>query len=577
MSDSTTEEFKKLIESTFLSENDIPHLTNIANDLRITKSDIITKIIMDRLTVLKTDNLIITIFKLIDSILCNVTTPYNDKFSEPLSFLFKKKYLVLNNANRQVLITIFESWVEKSNQSLTKSNQDEDMFEDFEGQSEFLSKSTLKNIETFLIKASLLHEKRFLEKTEREGINSKAVSKSSNLKYESNNVTPSVNDLLQIIRKIDHYMRESLNKQFSEDIQQRLHQIHQVQELLSSKKFNNENEIIEIFNKLKSIPEYSQVVNLTQETDERVNNFIKKSKIAKMNEIKSLLEDFKVLNHENDKEETPSLLTQTWTSDKYQNAVKSFCQKTIENEQDNELSKEQSFEKNNQKLPDLTLLTNINKDLQASKLKMSDFVKIEIKNENLAEWSKYIQLMYRNIPEKCLFCGKRFPLTKQKANNSALNANKRTFMLLNASNNDDDSALLQNDESKKLIEQHMDWHYETINKSQIMTKTGIKKMMVNRTWFGANSYLSALKQNTEDLFSEEGDLKRRKVDEGDSSRDVDVKYVVVPKELMGQLNEIECAICRDTIKVSFIESIGEWCMIDCKETHQGYVHLSCLH
>jgi len=31
---------------------------------------------MDRLTVLKTDNLIITIFKLIESILCNMTTTF---------------------------------------------------------------------------------------------------------------------------------------------------------------------------------------------------------------------------------------------------------------------------------------------------------------------------------------------------------------------------------------------------------------------------------------------------------------------------------------------------------------------
>ena len=100
MTEGSIQEFESKINSPSLSEEDIPHLTDIANDLRIIKSDDITKLIMDKLTAFKADNLIITLFKLIDSILCNVTTPYNEKFSEPLSVLFKKKYLVLNNANR---------------------------------------------------------------------------------------------------------------------------------------------------------------------------------------------------------------------------------------------------------------------------------------------------------------------------------------------------------------------------------------------------------------------------------------------------------------------------------------------
>lgn len=100
-------------------------------------------------------------------------------------------------------------------------------------------------------------------------------------------------------------------------------------------------------------------------------------------------------------------------------------------------------------------------------------------------------------------------------------------------------------------------------------------MMVNRTWYGTNSHLAVLKQDTSNLMDEERDTKRRKYEE-DTPRSDEVKYVVVPKELMGELNEIECAICRDNIKVSYVENIGEWCMINCKETNQGYVHITCL-
>lgn len=565
MTVTSIQEFEERVNNPSLSEEDIPHLTNIANDLRIIKSDDITKLIMDKLTALKADDLIITLFKLIDSILCNVTTPYNEKFSEPLSILFKKKYLVLNNANRQILITIFESWVEKSNQSLTKN--EDDMFDDVEGNKNFLNKSTLKRIETFLIKASLLHEKRFLEEKEREGIVSQKLSINKR-KDPSDLSVPTVNDLLVIISKIIEQMKVSLSKEYNDDVQQRLFYLNKVQDLLSTKKIENGNEIIEIFNKLKSLPEYSRVMDLTKETNDRVNKFIEKSKIAKVNEMKALLDDFKLLDHKDVNND--SFLTKTWTKEKYHTALERFNKKDKEN-----IPEEQPFKNKTKVLPELNVLTNINKDLQASKLKMSDFTKLDIKNENLANWSKYIQLMYRNMPEKCSICGKRFPLTKRDSMNTTLNANKRTFMLLNASNNDSDSSIVQSDESKKFIEQHMDWHYETVNKSHIMTKTGIRKMMVNRTWYSTNSYLSALKQDTSNLMEEERDLKRRKYEE-DTARSDETKYVVVPKELMGQLNEIECAICRDNIKVSYVESMGEWCMINCKETSQGYVHLTCL-
>jgi pre-mRNA cleavage complex 2 protein Pcf11 len=566
MTEGSIQEFESKINSPSLSEEDIPHLTDIANDLRIIKSDDITKLIMDKLTAFKADNLIITLFKLIDSILCNVTTPYNEKFSEPLSVLFKKKYLVLNNAHRQILITIFESWVEKSNQSLTQN--DDDMFDDVGVNKNFLSKSTLKRIETFLIKASLLHERRFLEGKEKEGMVSQKLSITKS-KSPSDLSVPTVKDLLVIISKILEQMKESLNKQYNEEVQQRLFYLNKVQDLLSTKKIENGNEIIEIFNKLKSLPEYAKVMDSTKETNDRVNKFIEKSKIAKVNEMKALLEDFKSLDH---KETTnDSFLAQTWTKEKYQTALEKFNKK----DKENIISEEQSFKSNTKALPELNVLTNISKDLQSSKLKMSDFIKLDIKSENLANWSKYIQLMYRSMPEKCSICGKRFLLTKKDSMNTALNANKRTFMLLNASNNDSDSSIVQNDESKKFIEQHMDWHYETISKSQIMTKTGIRKMMVNRTWYGTNSHLAVLKQDTSNLMDEERDTKRRKYEE-DTPRSDEVKYVVVPKELMGELNEIECAICRDNIKVSYVENIGEWCMINCKETNQGYVHITCL-
>ncbi|OBA27219.1 hypothetical protein HANVADRAFT_2051 [Hanseniaspora valbyensis NRRL Y-1626] len=113
--------------------------------------------------------------------------------------------------------------------------------------------------------------------------------------------------------------------------------------------------------------------------------------------------------------------------------------------------------------------------------------------------------------------------------------------------------------------------------------------MVNRTW-----YTSPLQKNsdqngestaigsTKEGSSENNDdhlAKKRKIgnEENDTdSNNITESYVIVPRRLMSNLNGIECEICRDTIKVSFLESVGEWCLLDCKEQGDGFVHLSCL-
>ncbi|XBW36403.1 hypothetical protein QEN19_001983 [Hanseniaspora menglaensis] len=566
MSDNNIEEqfnaFKKGLTNT-LVEN-IPSLINIATDLRLTKSTEISSLILKNLQESKNDETIFFYFKLIDSILNLIKVPYNKKLSENLSTLFKKKYLMLNNSNRQKLIELFETWVERANEALTGNADADDMFED--GNKEFLPKETLKNIESFLVKASLLHEKRFLQK--------QATSSTNQSK------APLVEELVNITNKLIFFVDKSLDQNYSDTLYERLTFIKQVKNILQTSVLEQET-LGQMEIQLKNLPEYQQSMNSnifdSESNDARVNKFIEKSKSVKIEDLKELLGDLKsldLINQKHEINEEKKSIQSIWTAEMFQQSLENFNKKSLNNiekpvgqTEDDKLS----FTK---KLPDLTMLSNINKDLQSAKLLLTEFLQLNIQNNNFKQWSKYIQLLYRNLPEKCQICGKRFPLTK--TNMPSSKQNKRSILMVD--NPHSGSSINLMDESNKNIERHMDMHYEAISKSSIITKQGIRKVMVNRTWYStANSDTSvALKGFDKDGENIENDLatKKRKLADNVSGEGVK-SYVIVPNNLMSHLNEIECEICKDKINVSFVESVGEWCMLDCKEVESGYVHLSC--
>lgn len=595
--DKEFENFKQILEHNL--QNSIPELTNIANDLRLTKSNEISKLILSKLEKSNNDDMIILYFKLIDSILISINASYNKKLSVNLSTLFKKKYLTMNNSNRQKLIELFETWVERVNMKNGVSgdnDDDDDLFED--SNKDFLPKDTLKNIETFLVKASLLHEKRFLQK---------------------NQIVPKIEDLLKTTERLIFFIDKTLDKNYSDELYERLTFIKKINDILKNTVLE-EKTLIEMDIQLKSLPEYKQSLNVNnQDTvkkngddDDRVNKFIEKSKNVKVDDLKQLLSDLKSLDlikleleKEKNLENNEKSIMSIWGKDSFESSLEKYNKKIndingnnhIENDdiKERDLNDGSNAKISSERLPDLNLLSNINKDLQSSKLSLPDFLQINIETNNFHQWSKYIQLLYRNLPEKCQICGKRFPLSKptnynfKNYNNSNNNNNKRSLLMAESATSGKDATISSMQDLQKNIEQHMDMHHESMSKSTIITKQGIRKVMVNRTW-----YTSPLQKNsdkngestaigsTKEGSSENNDdhlAKKRKIgnEENDTgSNNITESYVIVPRRLMGNLNGIECEICRDTIKVSFLESVGEWCLLDCKEQGDGFVHLSCL-
>ncbi|OBA27221.1 hypothetical protein HANVADRAFT_2053 [Hanseniaspora valbyensis NRRL Y-1626] len=235
--DKEFENFKQILEHNL--QNSIPELTNIANDLRLTKSNEISKLILSKLEKSNNDDMIILYFKLIDSILISINASYNKKLSVNLSTLFKKKYLTMNNSNRQKLIELFETWVERVNmKNGVSGDNDDDLFED--SNKDFLPKDTLKNIETFLVKASLLHEKRFLQK---------------------NQIVPKIEDLLKTTERLIFFIDKTLDKNYSDELYERLTFIKKINDILKNTVLE-EKTLIEMDIQLKNLPEYKQHVHM---------------------------------------------------------------------------------------------------------------------------------------------------------------------------------------------------------------------------------------------------------------------------------------------------------------------------
>lgn len=87
-------------------------------------------------------------FYALDSICKNAGSPYTIFFSKNLFKLYKKTYLIVDNQVRTKLINLFKSWLQPT------TSTGEPVFD----------KSTLSVIESFLMKASALHQKNFENK-----------------------------------------------------------------------------------------------------------------------------------------------------------------------------------------------------------------------------------------------------------------------------------------------------------------------------------------------------------------------------------------------------------------------------
>lgn len=149
-------------------------------------------------------------FYALDSICKNAGSPYTIFFSKNLFKLYKKTYLIVNNQVRTKLINLFKSWLQP-----TKSTG-EPVFDT----------TTLNVIESFLVKASALHQKNFESKlpTPTIPLLLKEIDKLTNLTNErlkilttnNNNIPPLNNqDYSKLLTKIEvlNQLKQVLTKE----------------------------------------------------------------------------------------------------------------------------------------------------------------------------------------------------------------------------------------------------------------------------------------------------------------------------------------------------------------------------
>lgn len=191
------------------------------------------------------------------------------------------------------------------------------------------------------------------------------------------------------------------------------------------------------------------------------------------------------------------------------------------------------------------LLKDANGGSQYDQIKLKELVKISAKITEKASLQSFIstsvleastvQLLYECKPLKCAQCGKRF--TSEETD-------------------------------KKRI--HLDWHFR-INKKQANFKSNIQ----SRNW-----YLDDLEwvRFTDDELLEYGSTKKETVSTV-VNQVARAQYVVIPSTETNMNNT--CNICREQIKPTYNDQLGEWVWDECMyapgtKSGRKIVHVSCF-
>ncbi|GEQ68224.1 hypothetical protein JCM33374_g1891 [Metschnikowia sp. JCM 33374] len=150
-----------------------------------------------------------------------------------------------------------------------------------------------------------------------------------------------------------------------------------------------------------------------------------------------------------------------------------------------------------------------------------------------------VQVLYETKASKCSQCGKRFTADEAGA------AKKRT---------------------------HLDWHFR-INQKQANFKSNVQ----SRNWY-LDDY-AWVQFRDDDLLEYESAPKQDKREVEAPVREVKESYVVIPSTESNTSNM--CTICREQVKPTYKDSIGEWVWDACMLVPGSYVgnkivHVSCF-
>lgn len=159
-------------------------------------------------------------------------------------------------------------------------------------------------------------------------------------------------------------------------------------------------------------------------------------------------------------------------------------------------------------------------------------------NQNQLDASA-VQLLYECKSSKCGTCGKRFTTDEQGSTRKRL---------------------------------HLDWHFR-INKKLANAKSNVQ----SRNWY-LDDY-DWVKFRDEDLLEYSTTANKTAVATTSAAAVPATNYVIIPSTEKNMNNK--CIICRETIKATYNDEIGEWCWFDAvrapnDKTGRKIIHISCF-
>ncbi|CDO96028.1 unnamed protein product [Kluyveromyces dobzhanskii CBS 2104] len=548
------EEFKTTLDGlTFNSRPIITSLTQFAEE-HMSLAQEFVELIESRLEKCVPSQKLFT-FYVMDSICKNAGSPYTIYFSKNLHKLFRKAYLLVDNQTRTKMISMFKTWI-------VPLPTGDLMFDH----------SSLNSIESFLIKASALHQKSATPPVMQQNLSNG---------MGSPNIT--VKSLLSDIDRLALITQSKLvSTPADTKLQAKVAILKQLRQELQKERLAPEF-LLQVHQQLKQI--FAQENQQHQQQEQQQQQQMQQMQMQGNSQFLPPSKGFAQNDNGQDQQSNGSsgsifggslqfnapFLKQLTTSNRL-NKLSSLVGKLREKELLHEPKEasivavaaklEPEFDSSNTvQLPSYSLLRDILGDLEAQNQTQN----LDIFNASVLQLSqqfvlndqhpitdKLVHFLYRTKPNKCSICGKRFGNTA---------------------------------EEKELEVQHLDWHFR-INvkiKGIQSNTTASTKVIQSRNWYLDETQWADFKDEeiiATDIDSGAAEQQPTFDNSKDDSNEalytkLKNKHIVVPDYATDM--KFQCPICTESTYGKYDDELGEWIWSNCVHVGDKFFHATCYY
>lgn len=526
-------------------------------------------------------------FYALDSICKNAGSPYTIYFSKNLFALYKKTYLLVDNATRSKLISLFKTWMVPTESTGTP------LFET----------AALGRIESFLIKASALHQKNYQSKLPTPTIplllaDIDRLTKLTERRLQKIPNDPKLNVKLQVLGQLKQELqRGKLALPALKQVQLQLKEVFSQDQQLIQQQMDYEmrNQQKQQGLALRPDGQENDSQNSSSATPVPLFDSANGPNVSSLFGSSSGILDTKSLL-DAEKANKRAKLESLYASLGENGLLYKPPQESIVTLYDKVKPKGGDIQDGNTNIamPSVSALEDIlfdckayfaNVNINISNIPSLSFSQYNVTADNMVVQNNLIHLLYRAKSNKCSTCGKRF------------------------GNSHDE---------KRLFSDHLDWHFR-INKrikgsSQVITSNGTtgttatQKNIQSRNWFLPDIEWAEFKDDliTSTRFSNDADdnhnnkrRDNRRRNRNDDSRESEYNRngptsanipvgapgfnedilrnlkVVVPETTENM--SFQCPICKDVLNAVYDEDTGEWVWKNAVEIDGKYFHALCYY